>query len=42
MVNAYVPNSGEGLKRLDYRIGKWVRACRVALRLGVWGAEFGA
>ena len=23
VVNCYVPNSGEGLKRLDYRINKW-------------------
>ncbi|KAF6251643.1 Endonuclease/exonuclease/phosphatase [Scenedesmus sp. NREL 46B-D3] len=23
LVNVYVPNSGEGLKRLDYRIGEW-------------------
>lgn len=25
VVNVYVPNSGEGLKRLDYRIKHWVR-----------------
>lgn len=25
VVNAYVPNSGDGLKRLDYRINKWDR-----------------
>ncbi|PSC68027.1 apurinic endonuclease-redox isoform X3 [Micractinium conductrix] len=23
LVNCYVPNSGEGLKRLDYRVGSW-------------------
>ena len=23
VVNVYVPNSGEGLKRLDYRVGSW-------------------
>ena len=23
VVNVYVPNSGEGLKRLDYRVGAW-------------------
>ncbi|WIA12732.1 hypothetical protein OEZ85_006370 [Tetradesmus obliquus] len=26
LVNAYVPNSGEGLKRLDYRVGEWDKA----------------
>jgi len=23
VVNVYVPNSGEGLKRLEYRVGSW-------------------
>lgn len=23
MINTYVPNSGEGLRRLDYRVGEW-------------------
>lgn len=23
LVNVYVPNAGEGLKRLDYRVGEW-------------------
>lgn len=23
VVNAYVPNAGEGLKRLDYRVDEW-------------------
>lgn len=23
LVNAYIPNSGDGLKRLDYRIQQW-------------------
>lgn len=26
VVNVYVPNSGEGLKRLDYRVGEWDKA----------------
>lgn len=26
LVNVYVPNSGEGLRRLDYRIIKWDKA----------------
>jgi exonuclease III len=23
VVNCYVPNAGEGLKRLEYRVGSW-------------------
>jgi AP endonuclease-1 len=30
LVNAYVPNSGEGLKRLDYRVSEAVGAAAVA------------
>jgi exonuclease III len=26
LVNVYVPNSGEGLKRLDYRTQQWDKA----------------
>lgn len=26
VVNVYVPNSGDGLKRLDYRVGEWDKA----------------
>lgn len=26
LVNVYTPNSGEGLKRLDYRIQQWDKA----------------
>lgn len=29
VVNCYVPNSGDGLKRLDYRINNWDKGgCR--------------
>lgn len=28
VVNAYVPNSGEGLKRLDFRVGQYDAAFR--------------
>lgn len=28
LVNAYVPNSGEGLKRLDYRVQQWDKGAR--------------
>jgi exodeoxyribonuclease III len=31
LINAYVPNSGEGLKRLDYRIHDWDPALRAYL-----------
>jgi len=27
VVNAYIPNSGEGLKRLDYRLQQWDVHC---------------
>ncbi|KAG2450155.1 hypothetical protein HYH02_000257 [Chlamydomonas schloesseri] len=32
VVNVYVPNSGEGLKRLDYRVGRWDGAFAAFLR----------
>ncbi|KAG2442710.1 hypothetical protein HXX76_002793 [Chlamydomonas incerta] len=32
LVNVYVPNSGEGLKRLDYRVGRWDGAFAAFLR----------
>jgi len=32
VVGAYVPNSGEGLKRLDYRVGEWDPALRRHVR----------
>jgi len=38
VVNAYVPNSGEGLKRLDYRINSWVR---LVLGVGSVGRSVG-
>ena len=32
LVTAYVPNSGQDLKRLDYRIGEWERDMRAHLK----------
>lgn len=36
-VSVYVPNSGEGLKRLDYRVGEWDRGARRGWRGGLCG-----
>lgn len=35
VVNVYTPNSGDGLKRLDYRVGAWDKG------RGRWGPEGG-
>jgi hypothetical protein len=35
LVNVYTPNSGEGLKRLDYRITKWDKALAAYIKVPV-------
>ena len=34
LVNVYTPNSGEGLKRLDYRIQRWDKALADYIKVG--------
>jgi exonuclease III len=34
LVNVYTPNSGEGLKRLDYRVQQWDKALASFIKVG--------
>lgn len=34
LVNVYTPNSGEGLKRLDYRVQQWDKALAAFIKVG--------
>jgi exonuclease III len=34
LVNVYTPNSGEGLKRLDYRTQQWDKALAGYVKVG--------
>lgn len=36
LVNVYTPNSGEGLKRLDYRIQQWDKALAGYVKVWQW------
>jgi hypothetical protein len=42
LVNVYVPNSGDGLKRLDYRLNQWDKGGCEWVRAGAgWGCVQG-